>query len=139
MDVPSIEELAVPHGSRFVCLLAWDATGFDDDLITGVARTLLEAGCVYACFWGLDCRRVHDLFDRVAWTLPMPGPHDVIMTTWHQRDSLREAVWFALNTAHPTVGFSEGWERVLLITVGSSAWASEVRTLVQTPDFPRQE
>jgi hypothetical protein len=56
----------------------------------------LQLGCRYACFWGEACEEWHDLMDELA--LPVEeergDPDTVVMTTWHAKEPLQEAMWF---------------------------------------------
>jgi hypothetical protein len=130
-DIPAM--LPVP-GPYFVCLLAWDARQASAAEIGAVARRLLAAGCVYAVCWGPDCERVHDAFDEEDLGRRPNGPW--AMTTWHTDEPLSEAIWFALFTAWPDDAFAEGCRSVVGVSVGSRAWATEMREAFAFPgDF----
>lgn len=111
---------------RFICLMAWDARGVSDEAIRRIAARLLDEGAVYLCCWGPDCERVHDLVDAVD-IARNPSCEPVVMTTWHAREPLSDAIWFALNCAYPDVGYEEGCRSVLAISIGNVAWSAEIR------------
>jgi hypothetical protein len=76
-----------------------------------VASWLVESGCLYFIAWGVDCEAWHDTVD---WTVLevfdfADIPDDkFIMTTWHDKEPLSEALWFAGNCAsHPDIDLSE--------------------------------
>ena len=76
-----------------------------------VAAWLVESGCLYFIAWGVECEAWHDTVD---WTVLEAFdfgeiPNDkFIMTTWHAKEPLSEALWFAGNCAsHPDVALSE--------------------------------
>ena len=60
---------------------------------------MLEQGIAYLCVWGTDCERVHDLFDLER--MPDEPKGRVVMTTWHSKESLSEALWFFANCVEP--------------------------------------
>lgn len=100
---------------RAVLILAEAAQGDWRDL---VCRRLVEAGCLYAVAWGVDCDLWHDSVDWAA--LKADGFGDIpeerfVMTTWHEDETLAEALWFAAHAAvHPTVELV----RTVLIDIG---------------------
>src|SRR5262245_20885304 len=94
-DVADLPSFRLP-GPRFVCLLVWDAEEASDKSLAQVANWLLDKGAVYVCSWGSDCERVHDAIDT-ADISRNPSCDPVVMTTWHSKESLAEAVYFALN------------------------------------------
>ena len=102
-----VAEKITAEVERFVLLLVVEADKLSDAVVPTHAKRLLDRGAVYVCVWGPDCERVHDCFDRIIVsnaTEPADGA-DCIMTTWHSRDTLEEAVWFFQNAANPTDGF----------------------------------
>jgi hypothetical protein len=121
-DVPSLAALPGPY---FACLIAWDASSVQDEVVLRLARKLLRAGCVYVCCWGPDCERVHDLFDQAELELRPDGP--IAISTWHSDEPLSEALWFMLFNADPDPAYFEGCRAGVGITIGSPAWAAEVR------------
>ena len=127
-DIPA--KLPLP-GPYFVCLLAWDARLASAAEVEAVAGRLLAAGCVYAVCWGPDCERVHDAFDEADLARRPIGPW--AMTTWHTDEPLSETIGFALFTAWPQDTFTEGCRSVVGVTVGSRAWAAELREAFAFP------
>ncbi|HEY5956874.1 MAG TPA: hypothetical protein VIV60_09990 [Polyangiaceae bacterium] len=121
-DVPSVLE---PAGSRFVCLLAWDAEGAAPEAVEDLARRVVAAGCAYICCWGAGCRAVHDAFDFVTTQRDPDAP--LIMSTWHDDETIADALWFALFCAHPDDSAGECC-RVVCISIGSSSHAEELRS-----------
>jgi len=134
LDVADAEDIpaAVPvPGPHFVCLLAWDARGTTDADLAAVTRRLLRAGCAYAVCWGPDCERVHDAFDRADLAWRPDGPW--AMTTWHDHDPLAEAIWFALFVAWTDTAFEDSCGSLVGVSVGSPAWAAELRAAFAAP------
>lgn len=83
----------------FVAMTAFDATGLDDATLVAFAGQLLADDCRYTCTWGPDCERVNDAFDRVIVDQELDRGDDTVMTTWHDDESLDEALWFATQVA----------------------------------------
>jgi hypothetical protein len=50
----------------------------------------------------------------------------VIMTTWHEKDSLDEALWFFLTTAWPDDAYSDNCKSSLAIVVGNSDLETQI-------------
>lgn len=68
-----------------------------------ISDWLVESGCKYMMAWGRDCSLWDDAVD---WTCVINevdgGIHNLVMTTWHERDSLEEVFYFAQHHAiHP--------------------------------------
>lgn len=72
-----------------------------------VASWLLESGCLYFIAWGIDCEAWHDTVDWTnleAFDFGEIPDDRFVMTTWHDKESLSEALWFAGNCApHPDI------------------------------------
>jgi hypothetical protein len=72
-----------------------------------VASWLVESGCLYFIAWGVECEAWHDTVD---WTVleafdfgDIPD-NRFVMTTWHDKEPLSDALWFAGNSAwHPDI------------------------------------
>ena len=59
---------------------------------------LVDTGCVYAMAWGLDCSLWDDSIDRA--NIERFKDREIpdaqfVMTTWHERESIEEVLWFA--------------------------------------------
>ena len=124
-DLPDHLKLASP---KFACLLAWDATDVTGEDISIIARKLLQAGAVYLCVWGPDCERVHDIIDdeQVA-ADPNETDDNVVMTTWHSKEPLSEAIFFALENSEAARDYTDDCRSTIGISIGSTAWAKEIR------------
>jgi hypothetical protein len=105
---------------RFVLCMAADARGLDVEALREIAARALAQGAVYVCSWGQESRRIETAFDLERTLLQLPGEDDLVMTTNHAGEPLREAIWFSLDAAWPSDGFLpvSTW---LGVTVGSSA------------------
>jgi hypothetical protein len=138
---PFPDALALPS-PKFVCLLSWNANSVSVETIGTLAESLLKAGCVYFCCWGQDCERVHDVIDEVV---VGDGSTNVawlnIMTTWHAKDSLPEAVDFTLDCACPDDIYINDCSAAVAIVIGNEFEAASMELalaakLVQPPSNP---
>jgi hypothetical protein len=120
-------KLSLPR-QHFVLLVACDATLIENSVVAKFAKLIMDLGAVYVCAWGPDCERVHDIFDEVfvdhgiqdtnSW------PH--VMTTWHENESLDEALWFMLNTAYPDEAVVRTCNACLAVSVANDDWAAQI-------------
>lgn len=106
--VPRLEDipLVLESISTNYCLfLAIDATLISDESLRKTAKSLLERGLAYFCVWGQDCERVHDQLDLER--IPDEPKGHIVMTTWHSKESLSDALWFFANCVEPDEGFKD--------------------------------
>ena len=128
---PSLLDL---RATRFGLFLACDATGQTHDDLSAVAEQALASGAVYVVVWGPGCERVHDAFDDVHVMRRLDDPtRPEIMTTWHARESLDEALWFfaCVAVARPENGLAAG----VAVAVGRDDWHDQIRA--RLADLPR--
>lgn len=83
-----------------------------------IAKRLIQAGCVYAIAWGVDCEGWEECvdwayLDKVEF---QDGPdEEFVMTTSHKDESLYEALRFSIYAStHPYTALEE----TLIIQVG---------------------
>ena len=134
-------DLGVP-GAHFVCLLTWDATGVPVNTVSSLVARLLRAGASYFVCWGADCERVHDIIDETVCDpdSDFGAPADsCIMTTWHDRDPLREALFFFLVNTWPDEPYVDSTRSALAVSIGSPEWAAEIAAALDDPgEFVRR-
>ena len=125
-----------PSSPNFGLLLAMDARGEANQEILEAGAKLVEKGLACFCAWGPDCERVHDLFDEAARKKndELTGD-DVIMTTWHSRDTLIEAMWFFIHAAFPTQSFEPSCVDWIIAPIRNRDWEQEVRTKIRDVAF----
>jgi hypothetical protein len=123
---------------RFRLLVAADVTNVDTDAISNFASAALNCGMVYFCAWGPDCERLHDIVDEIIVKDDLgerrftgPTANDVIFTTWHSKESLREALDFFATCAEPTEGFLADSGFRLVICAGNPKWVATARKSLQ--------
>jgi hypothetical protein len=90
-----------------------------------MAKGLLRHGIAYLCVWGPDCERVHDQFDLER--VPDEPKGRVVMTTWHSKESITDALWFFATCAEPDEGFESECTDWVAISVANEAWAETIR------------
>jgi hypothetical protein len=119
---------------RFLCLIAGDASQTSNDVLRSFARVLIHSGAVYVCSWGRDCERVHEAVDGAALEIESdPSDDSVIMTTWHDSESLEQALWFVLNSAFPANEYLNSCNSVLAICIGDQSWSNTIRSAFGAP------
>ena len=133
----TIAELAerLPIRSRyFQLLLAWDAPDTTPQQLMRFFQPLVERGLVYFCAWGNNCEAVHDAVDRCD-IERMPETRDadyIVMTTWHDDESLAEALWFFKVCALPNEGIDPSECDRYVVAVGNPDWSIEVKRALQS-------
>ena len=91
LDTPY--KLPSRNNPHFTCFCAMDATHFSAEAISEFCSRLLQLGCAYLCTWGPDCERVHDIMDEIVIGGNPPNSEvGDVMTTWHAKESLEEAL-----------------------------------------------
>ncbi len=113
----------------FGMLTAGDSSSAAAEVLTEFARSALTLGCVYLSAWGRGCERLHDVFDEVL-TTSADGHRPGVLTTWHQGDSLAQAVEFATIYAAPDNAYLTDARSVLVVAVGDARLCDDVKTIV---------
>tara|TARA_R110002073_G_scaffold336374_1_gene532674 strand:+ start:179 stop:682 length:504 start_codon:yes stop_codon:yes gene_type:complete len=137
IDVTSPDHIpdVINFAGRFATfLLVWNSSETPFPVICHLARKLIDAGGVYFCTWGAGCERLHDLIDE-EWVGDgtTPQPDNTLMTTWHDSDSLADAIWFAMYNAFPTGAYIDGCRSVVAICIDCPDFATEVRVAFDDP------
>jgi hypothetical protein len=115
----------------FTLLLAWDAPEGDQTSFLGLFRPLVDKDLAYFCAWGLHCETLHDAVDMcvVEKELNTGEADHLLMTTWHENESLEEAFEFFSDLAIPgEPHVFEDFDR-FAVTVRNPGWAVALRTL----------
>jgi len=126
----SIESLVlqiVPPSPHFGLLLAVDARPLDADRIGYLAEDLVGKGLAYLCAWGPDCERVHDIFDEIIVEMDPEQNKGVILTTWHSKERLDEALWFFINSAFPNEAYEGTCHAWIVASIGCPEWEQTAR------------
>lgn len=129
---------------RFLLFVAADVTDTPTEVISAFAVAALRAGMAYFCAWGLDCSRFHDIVDRAIVEDELgdrlfvgANEEDTVMTTWHDRENLSEALDFFVNCAYPTDGFETDSNYWVAVCLNNSEWAATIRHQLGQADFRR--
>lgn len=106
------------------------------------ALAALNKGMVYFCSWGPECERFHDIVDEVIigddlseQEFSGPNTSDVVMTTWHDDETLEEALDFFATCAVPTDGFGPDSDFRFVICVANQQWAAQAEESLKSAKF----
>lgn len=127
---------------RFRLFVAAETDHLPVQVISEFAQEALGAGMVYLCAWGQGCERFHDIVDEClveddlgARRFVGVTANDVVMTTWHNDETLEEALDFFTTCAVPTDGFAEDSSFRLVLSVGHPDWAATAREFLGSAKF----
>lgn len=133
--------LEVPS-KRFRLLVAADVKSVNTLVISDFALAALKRGMVYFCSWGPGCERFHDIVDGVVvgddgtgQEFSGPNRSDVVMTTWHDDETLEEALDYLATCAVPTDGFTPDSDFRLVISVANQQWAAQAQKFLESAKF----
>jgi hypothetical protein len=136
-DFASLETLTLPSQNT-VLFLGADASSVPSDAIYRVAERLLDAGVIWICVWGPDCQRVHDLFDEAYVGDGIVERDFCLMSTWHDDESLEQALWFFVQLAFP-LDHEIPTTSYVAVTVGRHDWAISIeKALSDLVSFSRR-
>jgi len=122
--VNSLEQVpqCLPHARQyFSLLLAWDGPEHLNDGQSDAIKKLVDSGLIYFCAWGKNCESVHDAVDRCD-IVRLQKVNHIIMTTWHNDETLEEAMFFfryCVCPAEPLQNIS--YDR-FAVSVGCPGW-----------------
>ena len=135
-------DIQIPNG-RFRLFVAADVTGLSTELMSEFADAALQNGMVYFCAWGPGCERFHDIVDEVVVEDEIgerifvgKNESDTIMTTWHNDESLDEALAFFANLTCPTTGFERNSNFWVAVSVTNAGWACELQRCLEEAKLP---
>jgi len=119
-------------GSDFLAVfVVADGTTETTEELGEWARRALAQGLVYSCSWGPGSESVHDVVDweeLARHNYDTTGP--IIMTTWHDSETLDEAVDFFMVSALPDKPFPLNSTAWLVVEVGTFGVLSGAQHLV---------
>ncbi len=120
------------QGHQFTCFCALNAEGLPAGALGKFCSRLLQLGCVYLCTWGPDCERVHDIMDEeIVGNNPPQSYLGCVITTWHAKDSLREALDFFLDCTLPDETYApNGCNAALIISCPGNDWNATIEKYV---------
>ncbi|HEY8554176.1 MAG TPA: hypothetical protein VIL43_06535 [Burkholderiales bacterium] len=115
--------LDLPYPStHFVLLIAADFAKTPTQEIIEITKQLIGRGLACVCTWGPGCEAAHDAFDlaNVLWE-EETGKELHVMSSWHSRETLEEALWFALYAAFVDDEIAEDTTTVC-VSVSNPEW-----------------
>lgn len=122
---PEAVTLASRHFGLFLACQG-DAEAATD--VKMFARQALAQGLVTASIWGPGCERVHDLIDEVIVSDgKTEDASSVILTTWHAKESLEDALQFFVEILDPADQYSYSYGSLVIVSVGDSSYGKRVR------------
>ncbi len=91
-----------------------------------VSDWLVQSGCLFMMAWGIDCSSWDDSVDCAnlsAFNFGEIPDESLVMTTWHEGETISEVLWFAKNHArHPAVTL----EHTVIIHVAANERKAEL-------------
>src|SRR6267378_8327650 len=125
--IDAMAEQITPTSPNFGLLLAMDARSMDSGQIGDLAEKMADKGLAYLCAWGPDCERVHDIFDEIIVEMDPEQNKGVILTTWHSKERLDEALWFFINSAFPNEAYEGTCHAWIVASIGCPEWEQTAR------------
>jgi len=133
-DFAALSELHLPS-AHTVLLIVADSKDVPSGIVGDLAEHLFAGGLTYVCVWGPDCERVHDIFDETHVGDGGSEPQFSFMSTWHEDESLDEALFFFLRCAIPIEADPSATSYVA-VAVGRTDWAAAMQhALADTDTF----
>lgn len=127
----------VAPGRKFLLFVAADVGAADAADLVDWATPLVLGGCRGMAAWGANCTLVDDAFDwAVVWEeIQQDRELELVMTTWHDKDSLEEALWYFLRSM-PQVSAPELGDRYSMVAVVEDRgdWLERVRAAFADPE-----
>jgi hypothetical protein len=127
---------------RFRLFVAANVAEISTKVISDFAFAALSKGMVYFCAWGPGCERFHDIVDELKLKdergeRKFIGPRvgDVVVTTWHDCETLQEALEFFAICAAPTDGFEPDSHFRVVVCVNDRDWAATATRFLQSVEF----
>jgi hypothetical protein len=129
-------------GNRFRLFVAADIRDVGVDAVSEFASAALSRGMVYFCAWGRGCEKFHDIVDEVVVNDELgerrfagPTANDGVMTTWHEHETLEQALDFFVTSAVPTQGFEVDSSFRVVMCLGNSDWAETATRVLHQAVF----
>ena len=140
--IVSLDSLAWPASlsipsKYFRLFVAADTANLPVDEISKFAAAALLKGLVNFCAWGAGCERFHDIvdecfvWDEASGENRFKSQNDSIMTTWHEKDTLEEALDFFVRHAQPSEGYADSAEFRAVICVDHPEWAEQAQRFLK--------
>jgi hypothetical protein len=119
-------------GHKFICFMVGNFTGLSCESVTAFGGKSIKAGAVYFCTWGPDCSMAHDCIDLAR--DPEETDDTLIPTSWHEKEALYEALYFAIYNAFPSDTYFDDCTAMVAMVLNNSEWSSELRRWMSNPE-----
>ena len=134
-NLPDDLELPPPH---FTCAVFLHSVDWDKARLANLLERLIEGGCVYFAFHGNRCEEAHDLADEVAlqneaYNLD-ENPDSVIMTTWHENESINDVLSDFLQSAWPAADYDSTFSSCVILSFGTAEDDTNIQALLANPE-----
>jgi len=122
-DWPAFIKLSSKH---FIAFIATDAMDVKDTIIKNTARKSLKQGLVSLSAWGVDCERVHDIYDHVIVNMKFEKKDIAIFTSWHEKQSLKVTIWDFIYCTFPDDYYKKKCSSWLTVSIGNKEYCNKV-------------
>jgi len=85
-----------PYDGEFVLLLTISDSTTTSKVRHGVSRSIAGSRCRFVLSHGIECERWHDSIDAAYLAAHPEEDEDLLMTTWHEDESLQDVLEFML-------------------------------------------
>ncbi len=104
------------------------------------AKELINSGLAYLCAWGVDCEKIHDVIDEVDVMMGIDkkiesDDKNVIMTNWHHNETIKEALYYFLNTTAPTEKYYSECKNSLVLVIGDSSESNNIQEYLENQNL----
>jgi len=127
VSVEKVDDLDVTNlslNSRYFTLMIIN-NNHVNELYFEKCKHLILHGLAYMRAWGSECSLLDSLFDEASVMLEVDegikicrSDEDVIMTTWHENESLDSAIDYFLRKTEPTKMFNSECNSSIILQVG---------------------
>jgi hypothetical protein len=125
----------------FTCLLVNNDKTININEACSFLSKLIADGMVYLCTWGKNCELLHDLTDEIL-TDPrdkklfkmQQNENTLIMTTWHNNETLAEALWFTIYNAMPSNNYFDKTKNMITIIINNNKLYNKIKRYLLNVD-----
>lgn len=147
LSVSTIEEFnlkALPQLSKYFTLFIANNNEVNKSVYKNKANEIIKSGLAYLCTWGKECKKIHDIFDEEEVSLEIdnvvdPNDDNVIITTWHNDESFKEALWYFLKNTLPTEKYYSECNFSLVLVIGNSIKLEKIKFYLENQNLLDEE
>jgi hypothetical protein len=116
-------------------LIALDGRERNDEELRDLARTLVDAGCVYSVAWGPRAGRMDLIMDLLSIEIVAAGGSEVMTDSFEDSsDPLLEALWYAVFCT-----YDDEIEMTALVAVADDEFREEIERYLAETDRLRED